>query len=88
MTIASRTPEGEPARCPVCGHAAAVEPSEFPTRDAPCPACGCLLWFAAPVGGANPPFGRRAGAELQPEGPGPAGRSRGRRRRRGRGAAA
>ncbi len=45
MVIASRTPEGTPNRCPVCGNDLKVEPSQ-PTRDAPCPHCGHLLWFA------------------------------------------
>ena len=44
MTISSRTPEGEPNRCPVCGAVVAVEPSD-PAGDAPCPRCGVLLWF-------------------------------------------
>jgi hypothetical protein len=47
MIISSRTPEGEPNRCPVCGSAVRVEPS-LPALDAPCPACGCLLWFRPP----------------------------------------
>jgi hypothetical protein len=44
MTISSRTPEGEPNRCPVCGKTTLIEPSE-PVLDAPCPSCGTLLWF-------------------------------------------
>jgi acyl carrier protein len=45
MTISSRTPEGDPQRCSVCGEIAAVETS-YPTDDACCPACGSLLvWF-------------------------------------------
>src|SRR5437763_1205290 len=44
MVISSRTPEGEPNRCPVCGQDVRVEPSGGP-RDAPCPCCGQLLWF-------------------------------------------
>ena len=44
MNISSRTPEGDPNRCPVCGHALRLEPSR-PPGDAPCPACGSLLWF-------------------------------------------
>jgi acyl carrier protein len=44
MTISSRTPEGLPNRCPVCGNAVCIEPSA-PLGDAPCPACGTLLWF-------------------------------------------
>jgi acyl carrier protein len=50
--ISSRTPEGESNRCPVCGRLVTIEPSR-PLRepattspgDAPCPACGHLLWF-------------------------------------------
>lgn len=44
MTISSRTPEGVPNRCPVCGHAFIIEPST-PPGDAPCPHCGSLAWF-------------------------------------------
>src|SRR5262245_24691474 len=40
----SRTPEGEPNHCPVCGQEVRLEPS-YPTSDAPCPNCGTLLWF-------------------------------------------
>ncbi len=43
--ISSRTPEGVPNRCPVCGVAIRIEPSQ-PPGDAPCPRCGVLLWFA------------------------------------------
>ena len=46
MTISSRTPEGKPNRCPVCGQDICIEPSQ-PFGDAPCPACGSLLWFVA-----------------------------------------
>jgi hypothetical protein len=45
MHISSRTPEGEPNLCPICGQDTVTEPSSVPTRDAPCPHCGCLLWF-------------------------------------------
>src|SRR5437899_2528662 len=45
MNISSRTPEGRPNRCPVCGKELCIEPSSS-TRDAPCPHCGHLLWFA------------------------------------------
>ncbi len=45
--ISSRTPEGEPSRCAVCGHQADVEPSSFPVRDATCPHCGSRLVFSA-----------------------------------------
>ena len=44
-TISSRTPEGDPNQCPICGHHVRIEPS-IDTRDAPCPRCGHLLWFA------------------------------------------
>jgi len=43
MTVSSRTPEGEPQRCPICLREAAIEPSE-PTGDSCCPTCGHLLW--------------------------------------------
>lgn len=47
MNVSSRTPEGEPNLCPVCGKAARLEPSD-PPGDAACPHCGHLLWFHAP----------------------------------------
>lgn len=43
--ISSRTPDGEPGRCPICGKNLRADPSTVPVRDAPCPHCGCLLWF-------------------------------------------
>ncbi|MDA0834884.1 MAG: phosphopantetheine-binding protein [Planctomycetota bacterium] len=43
MTISSRTPEGFPGRCPICGGTAKIDPSAD-TGDAPCPQCGQLLW--------------------------------------------
>ncbi len=43
-TISSRTPEGVPNHCPVCGNSVCIEPSQ-PPGDAPCPTCGTLLWF-------------------------------------------
>ena len=43
MTIASRTPEGYPSHCPICGAEANIEYSE-PIGDATCPSCGHLLW--------------------------------------------
>jgi len=45
MIISSRTPEGEPNHCPFCQRDVCLEPST-PPGDAPCPHCGCLLWFA------------------------------------------
>ena len=44
MKPSSRTPEGWPNRCPVCGKEVHIEPS-IPPGDAPCPHCGHLLWF-------------------------------------------
>ena len=44
MPIASRTPEGWPSRCPVCGATIRIDPS-LPPGDAPCPQCGQLVWF-------------------------------------------
>ena len=49
MEPASRTPEGEPNHCPICGKDLQIEPSR-PPGDAPCPHCGALLWF-----GQSPP---------------------------------
>src|SRR5438552_232687 len=49
MNISSRTPEGQPNRCPLCGQDLRIEPS-LATRDAPCPHCGHLLWFTPAVG--------------------------------------
>jgi hypothetical protein len=48
MIPSSRTPEGQPCRCPVCHREVRIEPS-FPTGDAPCPHCGHLLWFEVPA---------------------------------------
>ena len=42
--ISSRTPEGAPGECPVCGTSIWLEPS-WPAGDAPCPNCGSLIWF-------------------------------------------
>lgn len=47
--ISSRTPEGSPNRCPVCGAEVRIEPSR-PSGDAPCPSCGHLLWFISRKG--------------------------------------
>ena len=46
MTVSSRTPEGYPADCPLCGAATNLEFSD-PAGDAPCPSCGHLLWMSA-----------------------------------------
>ena len=65
MEPSSRTPEGTPNHCPVCGHSVWMEPS-LPTRDAPCPYCGCLLQFASIEEEMEPEAGppTRAGKEL------------------------
>lgn len=44
VTISSRTPEGLPHRCPVCGQAARLDPS-YPVDDSCCPHCGHLLFW-------------------------------------------
>lgn len=44
MTVSSRTPEGLPHACPICGRVAALEPSCL-ADDAVCPSCGSLLWL-------------------------------------------
>jgi acyl carrier protein len=46
ITISSRTPEGQPNRCPVCCKEVRIEASKL-FGDAPCPNCGCLLWFVS-----------------------------------------
>ena len=40
-----RTPQGRLNHCPICDKELVVEPLAVPMRDAPCPHCGCLLWF-------------------------------------------
>lgn len=52
MSPASRTPEGESNRCPVCGNVVSMEPS-IPPGDAPCPHCGQLLWWPAVISGGD-----------------------------------
>lgn len=42
MPISSRTPEGEPLECPICGEVAALAVSD--AGDSICPACGQFLW--------------------------------------------
>lgn len=44
MEPSSRTPDGLPNRCRVCGNEVRVDPSH-PSYDAPCPFCGSLMWF-------------------------------------------
>jgi hypothetical protein len=43
MIVSTRTPDGEPFRCPMCGKASTLEAS-VPPGDAACPHCGGLLW--------------------------------------------
>jgi anti-sigma B factor antagonist len=50
MNISSRTPEGIPEHCPVCGQEVVCEPSD-PPGDAPCSPCGHLVWFTGQAGG-------------------------------------
>jgi acyl carrier protein len=45
MKPSSRTPEGLPSRCPLCGAETNLEFSH-PAGDAPCPECGHLLWLS------------------------------------------
>ncbi|MCU0718430.1 MAG: acyl carrier protein [Pirellula sp.] len=46
MTVSSRTPEGSPAHCVLCGKDIQVEFSD-PGNDATCPHCGHLIIQAA-----------------------------------------
>ncbi len=56
MVISSRTPEGAPNRCSVCGSEIRIDPSR-PPGDAPCPKCGHLLWFSeVSIGGSDTDF--------------------------------
>ena len=52
MTVSSRTPDGLPNECPVCGAAVVIDPSQ-PSGDAPCPECGHLLWFTQTPAGSR-----------------------------------
>jgi hypothetical protein len=65
MGPSTRTPEGEPNRCPVCGKHLRIEPSR-PPGDAPCPHCGHLLWFNPPCPGGDFFTVRRATEEVFP----------------------
>jgi serine/threonine protein kinase len=62
VNISSRTPEGQPHRCPICQAAVRIEPS-VPPGDAPCPNCGHLLWFPSPRFGRPPGGGAFRGLE-------------------------
>lgn len=46
MIVSSRTPEGHPSHCALCGAETNLEFSD-PAGDAPCPKCGHLLWLSA-----------------------------------------
>jgi hypothetical protein len=65
MVISTRTPEGSPCRCPVCGKKVVVEFS-IPPGDATCPVCGCLLWFSEDMLAltANDPYFIHKGEQL------------------------
>jgi hypothetical protein len=43
MDTPSRTPEGQPSRCHVCGKPLRIDPSNHPFSDATCPRCGALV---------------------------------------------
>ncbi|MBX3425912.1 MAG: hypothetical protein KF688_09565 [Pirellulales bacterium] len=57
MFTPTRTPEGEPSCCRVCGKSVCIEPSIW-SHDAPCPHCGTLLWFTPDFRAANEFSGR------------------------------
>lgn len=65
MRISSRTPEGEPQRCRVCGNSSRIELSVV-SGDAPCPHCGSLLWLksARPAVSSPPKVKARAMAKV------------------------
>jgi anti-anti-sigma factor len=65
MVVSSRTPEGQPHHCPICGSDLRIEPSD-PAGDAPCPQCGHLLWFVSEHVG-NVQVIKPDTGELQPE---------------------
>jgi hypothetical protein len=68
MPTPTRTPEGEPLRCQICGAVNFVEPSR-PPGDAICPYCGTLAWMstdrAAASGGRVAPGSQRLGHFLR-----------------------
>ncbi len=66
MSVSSRTPEGDSNRCPVCGRDVRLEPS-WPPGDAPCPACGSLLWFPGPAD-LPPALSESADSAFEPHG--------------------
>jgi hypothetical protein len=45
MIPSSRTPEGEPLQCQICGAASKVDVSK-PPSDTVCPSCGAHAWWA------------------------------------------
>ena len=48
MTVSSRTPEGFPSHCPLCGVLTDIEYSD-PLGDAACPNCGHLLLLSTSI---------------------------------------
>jgi hypothetical protein len=63
IVISSRTPEGKPFHCPVCGSGVKIEPSQ-PMGDVPCPRCGHLLWLTPGLSRSPRGFGRAASMSL------------------------
>lgn len=49
MEISSRTTEGLPNECPICGKQVWIVPS-IPPGDATCPHCGSAIWFPHATG--------------------------------------
>jgi hypothetical protein len=63
--ISTRTPEGWPNHCNICGKDLSIFPSMFLTNDAPCPHCGSLLWFEPPSEPAVPKVIQFEGSQLE-----------------------
>ena len=66
MDISSRTTEGLPSECPLCGKKVWTIPSQ-PPGDATCPHCGNLLWVDEGDAGVGDPIRQLAelGAEVE-----------------------
>jgi hypothetical protein len=60
-TISSRTPEGRPFHCRLCGLRSRLEPSCL-HDDATCPGCGQLIWDRDWLSAAVPAHNLRRGA--------------------------
>ena len=48
MTISTRTPEGDPLKCSICGSEHFVLTS-WPPGDSVCPSCGAHSWIPNPI---------------------------------------